>query len=178
MDVAHQGGVFLSHTIKHGSREQKELLKINRKLVAALGLRRGVAHAEVIKSAEDGHFYFLEIASRVGGAYIAESLEAASGVNLWRDWARIELAGGERAVEVSPTRQEYGGIALSLARQEYPDTASYTDTEIFYRVMKRHHVGLVVRSPDLDRVVELLNQYARRFHDEFSAVVPPPERPE
>jgi formate-dependent phosphoribosylglycinamide formyltransferase (GAR transformylase) len=178
MDVAHQGGVFISHTLKHGSRDEKELLKINRKLIGSLGLRRGVAHAEFIKSAEDGQFYFLEIASRVGGAYIAESLEAASGINLWRGWARIELASGERPVEVSPARREYGGIALSLARQEYPDTSSYTDAEIFYRVKKRHHVGLVLRSPDLDRIVELLDQYARRFIDEFSAVVPPPERPE
>jgi hypothetical protein len=178
MDVAHQGGIFISHTVKHGSKEQKELFKINRKLIKALGLRRGVTHAEFIKSAEDGHFYFLEIASRVGGAYIAETLEAASGINLWRDWARIELAGGETAVEVKPLRQEYGGVALSLARQEYPDTSAYTDAEIVYRVKKRHHVGLVVRSPELGRVTELLDQYARRFIDEFSAVIPPMERPE
>lgn len=178
MDVAHEGGIFISRTVKHGSRDQKELLKINRKLIAALGLRRGVAHAEFIKSAEDGHFYFLEVAARVGGAYISEGLEAASGINLWRGWAQIELAGGERSVEVLPTRQEYGGIALTLARQEYPDTTSYTDPEIFYRVKKRHHVGLVVRSPELDRVIDLLDQYARRFVDEFSATVPPPERPE
>ena len=178
MDVAHQGGIFISHTIKHGSKEQKELLKINRKLIKALGLRRGVTHAEFIKSAEDGHFYFLEIASRVGGAYIAETLEAASGINLWRDWARIELAGGETSVDVQPTRQEYGGVALSLARQEYPDTSAYTEPEIVYRVKKRHHVGLVVRSPELGRVTELLDQYARRFIDEFSAVIPPMERPE
>jgi biotin carboxylase len=178
MDVAHGGGIFISHTVKHGSREQKELLKLNRKLIAALGLRRGVAHAEFIKSAEDGHFYFLEVAARVGGAHIAEGLEAASGINLWRGWARVELAGGESAADVQPTRREYGGIALSLARQEYPDTASYTDPEIFYRVRKRHHVGLVVRSAELDRVTELLDQYARRFIDEFSATVPPTERPE
>jgi biotin carboxylase len=178
MDVAHQGGVFISHTIKHGSREQKELLKINRKLIAALGLRRGVAHAEFIKSAEDGHFYFLEVAARVGGAYIADVLEAASGINLWREWARIEAAGGERAVEGLPARQEYAGIALSLARQENPDTSAYTDPEIVYRVKKRHHVGLIVRSAELERVTELLDQYARRFIDEFSAVVPPLERPE
>lgn len=179
MDVAHGGGVFISHTVKHGSREQKELLKLNRKLIGALGLRRGVAHAEFIKSAEDGHFYFLEIASRVGGAYIAEGLEAASGINIWRGWARIELAGGAREkADVLPTRQEYGGIALSLARQEYPDTTSYTDPEIFYRVRKLHHVGLVVRSAKLDRVTELLDQYARRFIDEFSATAPSPDRPE
>jgi hypothetical protein len=178
MDVAHRGGVFISRTVKHNSEDQRNLLKLNRKLIAALGLSHGAAHAEFIKSAEDGEFYFLEIAARVGGAYIAEALEAASGINLWREWARIEMASGNGSYQLPATRKEYGGIVLSLARQEYPDTSPYTDEEIVYRVKKRHHVGLVVRSPKLERTCELLDQYARRFSEEFTAVAPPPERPE
>ena len=178
MDVAHQGGTFISYTIRHGSGEQKELFKVNRKLIACLGLTRGATHAEFIKSAEDGRFYFLEIAARVGGAYIPEVLEAASGINLWREWARIEIAHGEQPYEAQPTHKEYAGIVLSLARQEHPDTSAYADPEIVFRVKKRHHVGLVVRSPKLERVSELLDQYAHRFADEFMAVLPPLERPE
>ena len=176
MDVAHGGGVFISKTVRHNSPDQKNLVKINRKLIRALGLRHGAAHAEFIKSAEDGEFYFLEIASRVGGAYIAETLEAASGINLWREWARVEMARNDGSYELPETRKEYGGIVLSLARQEYPDTAAYTDEEIVYRVKKRHHVGLIVRSPKLERVEELLDDYARRFALDFTAVVPPLER--
>ena len=71
---------------------------------------------------------------------------------------------------------EYGGIALSLARQERPDTSAYDDPEIVYRVDKPHHVGLVVRSPDLARVRSLLEDYSARFARDFSATVPPPER--
>jgi hypothetical protein len=178
MDVAHQGGVFISRTVKHNSEDQRKLVKLNRKLIAALGLSHGAAHAEFIKSAEDGEFYFLEIAARVGGAYIAEALEAASGINLWREWAGIEMACGGGSYKLPATRKEYGGIVLSLARQEYPDTHAYADEEIVYRVKKRHHVGLVVRSPKLERVDELLDQYARRFSEEFTAVAPPLERPE
>lgn len=176
MDVAHRGGVFLSQTVRHGSGEQRELLKINRQLVRALGLGRGATHAEFIRGAEDGRFYFLEVAARVGGAYIAETLEAATGLNLWREWARVELAGGDGSYSPRPERKEYGGIVLSLARQEEPDTSAYDDPEIFYRVKKRHHVGLVVRSPSQERVNELLDQYARRFARDFSAVIPPRER--
>jgi biotin carboxylase len=176
MEVAHQGGVFLSHTIRHGSKEQRELFKINRKLIRSLGLTRGATHAEFIKGASDNRFYFLEVAARVGGAYIAEVLEASTGLNLWREWARLEIAGGERPYRAQPSHKEYGGIVLSLARQEDPDTAAYTDPEIFYRVKKQHHVGLVVRSPKLDRVLELMDQYARRFAGDFSAVIPPRER--
>ncbi|HEX8144840.1 MAG TPA: ATP-grasp domain-containing protein [Pyrinomonadaceae bacterium] len=178
MDVAHGGGVYLSYTIEHDSEEQRQLLELNSKLIEILGLERGAAHAEFIKSTSDGEFYFLEIAARVGGSYIAEVLEAASGVNLWRAWAGLETARAEQPYEIGPQHREYGGIVLSLARQEWPDTSAYTEAEIVYRVRKRHHVGLVVRSPRFERVRELLDAYAQRFHDEFAAVIPPLERPQ
>lgn len=178
MDVTHGGGVFISYTLAHGSDDQLSLLDLNRKLIAALGLKRGAAHAEFIKGRDDAQFYFLEIAARVGGAYIAEVLEASSGVNIWREWANIEIHDGEAPYLLPPVRTEYGGIALSLARQEFPDTSTYNVQEIVYRVKKRHHVGLVVRSPELSRVRELLDDYARRFADEFVAVAPPLEKAE
>ncbi|HEV2881095.1 MAG TPA: ATP-grasp domain-containing protein [Pyrinomonadaceae bacterium] len=177
MSVAHEGGVFISHTLERKSRDRRGLLEINQQVIKALGLRRGATHAEFIKSAADGEFYFLEIAARVGGAYIAEALEAACGLNLWREWAKLELSGDD-AYKAEPEREEYGGIVLSLARQEWPDTSHYTDTEIVYRVRKPYHVGLVVRSPDHSRMRELLQAYARRFADEFIAVAPPLERAE
>jgi carbamoylphosphate synthase large subunit len=176
MEVAHGGGAYISRTIEYGSENQKELLKINRRLVKALGLERGATHAEFIKGAADGDFYFLEIAARVGGAYIAEVLEAASGVNLWREWARVEVSPPAR--NVKPSRKEYAGIVLSLARQEQPDTSGYDDPEIVYRVKKRHHAGLIVRSPKSERVTELLDEYGRRFVDDFVAVAPPLEKAE
>ena len=176
MQVAHQGGAYISRTVLHGSTDEKTLVDINKKLVKALGLEHGATHAEFIKSTEDGKFYFLEIAARVGGAYIADVLEAASGINLWREWARIEVNQTTRSLK--PLRKEYAGIILSLAKQEQPDTSAYTDAEIVYRVKKRHHAGLIVRSTQLERVNELLDHYAQRFIDDFVAVVPPPERPE
>ncbi len=178
MQVAHQGGAYVSRTLPRGSADEKELLQINKKLVRALGLERGATHAEFIKSDVDGRFYFLEIAARVGGAYIAEVLEAASGVNLWREWARLEMMDGKAAARIAPARKEYAGIILSLAKQEEPDTSQYVDKEIVYRVKKRHHAGLIVRAPGLERVNELLDEYGRRFAEDFVAVAPPPERPE
>jgi biotin carboxylase len=177
MQVAHQGGSYVSHTVARGSADEKTLLETNRKLIKALGLERGTTHAEFIKGA-DGKFYFLEIAARVGGAYIADVLEAATGINLWREWARIEISDGQAGKRVSPPRKEYAGIILSLARQEQPDTSAYGDEEIVYRVKKRHHAGMIVRSKRLERVTELLEKYGQRFVDDFVAVVPPPERPE
>jgi hypothetical protein len=177
MDVAHKGGSYLSHTIARGSDDERALKEANRKLIKALGLKDGAAHAEFIKSNDDGKFYFLEIAARVGGAYIAEVLEAASGANLWREWAKLELS--EKPVRrITPPRKDYAGIVLSLARQEFPDTTAYDDAEVVYRVKKKHHAGLIVRSPKLERVQELLASYSSRFADDFAAVLPPLERAE
>ena len=178
MQVAHQGGAYISRTVERGSNDEKTLFDGNKKLIKALSLERGATHAEFIKSDEDGKFYFIEIAARVGGAYIAEVLEAATGVNLWREWARLEIADGKIAQRIRPQRKEYAGIILSLAKQEYPDTSAYVEEEIVYRVKKRHHAGLIVRSPQLSRVNQLLSDYSSRFADDFVAVAPPPERPE
>jgi biotin carboxylase len=178
MQVAHQGGAYISRTLERGSADEKTLLSINKKLVRALGLERGATHAEFIKSDMDGKFYFLEIAARVGGAYISDVLEAASGVNLWREWARLEIADGKAPSKITPLRKEYAGIILSLAKQEYPDTTAYADEEIISRVKKRHHAGLIIRAPRLERVNQLLDDYGRRFVEDFVAVAPPPERPE
>ena len=178
MQVAHQGGAYISRTLERGSADEKTLLAINKKLVRALRLERGATHAEFIKSDADGKFYFLEIAARVGGAYISDVLEAASGINLWREWARLEIADGKAPSKITPLRKEYSGIILSLAKQEYPDTSAYTDEEISYRVKKLHHAGLIVRAPRLERVNPLLDDYGHRFVEDFVAVAPPPVRPE
>lgn len=178
MDVAHKGGAYISHTILRGTDDEKQLFKTNQKLLKVLGQRTGAAHAEFIKSSSDGEFYFLEVAARVGGAYIADVLEAASGVNLWREWAKLELAEQTAALKLLPPRKEYAGIVLSLAKQECPDTSSYDDPEVVYRVNKKHHAGLIVRSKKLERVQELLTEYATRFAEDFEAVLPPLERAE
>ena len=176
MNVAH-GGVFTTFTVPRGSDDDKSLRAINRDLIAALGLLRGVAHAEFIRAREDGHFYFLECAARVGGAYINEMVETATGLNLWREWARIEITGGNGSYKLPPLREEYAGVILSLARQENPDTSAYRDPEVHLRIKKHHHAGLVLKSSDPQRIPTLLDQYAQRFAEEFMAVEPPRDKP-
>jgi biotin carboxylase len=177
MNVAQGGGIFTTCVIARGSDADTGLREINRDLIAALGLVRGVAHTEFIQAHADGHFYFLECAARVGGAYINETVEAATGINLWREWARIEVAGGNGSYRLPPVREEYAGVILSLARQENPDTSGYNDPEVFLRIKKHHHAGLILRSSDPQRVRSLLEGYAQRFAEEFLAVEPPREKP-
>ncbi len=177
MNVAQGGGIFTTFTVPRGSDADSGLRTINCDLITALGLVRGVSHAEFIQAHVDGNFYFLECAARVGGAYINEMVEAATGVNLWREWARIEVAGGNGSYKLPPVREEYAGVILSLARQEDPDTSAYNDSEVHVRIKKHHHAGLVLRSTDPQRCPALLEDYARRFAQEFMAVEPPRDKP-
>jgi biotin carboxylase len=174
--VAHEGGIFVTRTLPADDERSQALLEINRRVLTSFGLVRGVSHTEFIRAA-NGDWHFLETSARVGGAYIVDVVEAATGVNLWREWARVEIAGESGRYESPAAREQCGGIVLSLARQEAPDTSAYTDPEIQIRIKKPHHAGLIVASRSSDRVSQLLADYTRRFYADFHATAPAPERP-
>jgi biotin carboxylase len=176
LKVSHEGGVFTTSTVPRGSTDERALLAINAEVLKAKGLVRGVSHTEFIKGREDGRFYFLETSARVGGANIVELVEAANGINLWREWAKIEIAQGERDYQLPPLRHDYAGLIVSLARQKRPDMSAYTDQEIVWRLNKRYHAGLIVMSPDSSRIASLLEEYTERFYRDFFATQPLPER--
>ena len=178
MQVMHEGGVFTTRTVDRNGSDWKDLTSFNAALTPALGLQRGVTHAEYIKAHSDGQIYFLEIAARVGGAFISDLVEASTGVNLWREWARIEVADlrGEAYV-LPPTTEEYAGSVLCLSHTAEPDTSAFNAPEIVHRMKKHHHAGLIVRSQKPERVRELLEDYSAQFAHMFLASMPPPERP-
>jgi len=175
MQVAHDGGVFVTRRLADDSPDALALLEANRTLLTGFELRNGVSHTEFIMTGT--RVTFLETSARVGGAYIVDVVEAATGVNLWREWAKIELAGEDGAYEAPCARTDAAGIALCLARQDRPDLSRYDDPEIVKRIPKAHHAGLIVRSPDHRRVESLLDDYSRRFSHDFLATMPAPERP-
>jgi biotin carboxylase len=177
LDTSHHGGVFTTRTLPRDAAETRALHKTNRDLLEGLGLLRGVTHAEFLKAHADGKFYFIEVAARVGGAYIADVIDAATGVNLWREWARLEIGAGKEPYQLPAARSEYAGVILSLARQEHPDTSVYADPEIIYRVSKFHHAGFVLQSPSHERIQQLLDSYSRRFTEDFLATQPVPDKP-
>jgi len=177
LETSHQGGVFTTRTLPRDEGEARALHKINRDLIESLGLVRGVTHAEFLKAHADGRFYFIEIAARVGGAYIADVIEAATGTNLWREWARLEIGAGKHPYQLPAACRDYAGVIVSLARQEHPDTSAYNDEEIVYRISKFHHAGFVLKSSSHERVQQLLDSYSRRFIEDFLATQPVPERP-
>ena len=177
LETSHQGGVFTTRTLPRDADETQALQEINRSLIQSLGMVRGVTHAEFLKAHADGKFYFLEIAARVGGAYIADVIEAATGINLWREWARLEVGAGKEPYELPEMRGYYAGAILSLSRQEHPDTSSYNDEEIVYRVSKFHHAGFILKSASHERIKQLLDSYSGRFVEDFLATQPVPDKP-
>jgi biotin carboxylase len=178
MQVMHEGGVFTTRTVDRGSRDWRELTAMNAGLAPSLGMWRGagVTHAEYIRAHADGRYYFLEIAARVGGAFIADLVEVATGVNLWREWARLEITSLRGETYVLPERLEsYAGSVLCLAQTAEPDTSAFDDPEIVVRVKKHHHAGVIVRSESPERVRELQERYSDEFARRFLAKLPPME---
>lgn len=175
LDVLQGGGVFSTRNLDRAGTDAVTLEALNGHVLSALGLVRGVTHTEFIRGV-DGRHYFLETAARVAGAHIAELIEAATGINLWVEWAKIELGADGADYELPAYRNDYAGILLCLARQEQPDLSQYRDPEIVWRLEKPNHAGLIVASNDPRRVEVLLDEYMRRFGEEFLAVQSPQER--
>lgn len=170
--VSHYGGVFTSSIVPYRVKERKELETLNRALLMAFKYDRGVTHAEFLQCEETGEFFLLEVACRVGGAYIANVLEQACGFNLWREWAKLETATEEKPYKLPKLRKDFAGIALALAKVDQPDTSNYMDEEIVYKVEKPKHVGLIFRSENQKRIDELLSIYTDRITEDFLAVAP------
>ncbi len=179
MTVYQGGGVFMTRSLPHGGEEDAALQEANRAVLAAMNMVRGVTHAEFIRSHEDGRYYFLEIAARVGGANIDKMIEAATGVQLWAEWAKIEVAHIRGyAYEPPVARPDYSGLIVSLAKQEWPNMDGFTDGEIVWRLHKKYHAGMIVVSHDQGRVEQLLGDYAPRFVQDFLAIAPPQDHAE
>jgi len=178
MQTMHKGGVFTTRSLHPDSADARGLVEIHKQVILALGMVSGVTHTEFIRSKEDGQFYFLETAARVGGAYIAELVESSKGLNPWVEWARIELADVMGLQYFLPKlRGEYAGSVICLAKQEEPNLDGYSDPEVVLRLKKHHHAGLIVASASAERVEGLLQEYGVRFLEEFCATQPVPDKP-
>jgi hypothetical protein len=178
-EVAHGGGIFRSVTVQYGSEDEKELKKLNTQVLKAFGMKFSASHTEAIKCHEDGKFYFLETASRVGGAHLAEMVEYASNINLWREWAKIETAmARDDEYDLPKVEKTYSGIIISLSSHQWPDYAPFNDTEVVWRMNEEYHVGVIVKAKTRERVLELLDKYAHIIRDYgYHASAPAQDKP-
>ncbi|UPQ78921.1 ATP-grasp domain-containing protein [Flavobacterium azooxidireducens] len=171
MEISQGGGIFRSANIPYNSADDKAIKKVNEQVMKAFGMKHGATHTEFIKCNEDGKIYFLETSSRVGGAHLAEMVEAASDINLWGEWAKIEdaLVRGKE-YKVPSQKKQFAGIVLTLSKFEQPDLSGFNDSEVCFRVPLEYHAGLIVKSEKHERVRELLDDYAERLVRDFATV--------
>ncbi|MDO5654894.1 MAG: ATPase [Flavobacteriaceae bacterium] len=174
LSVSHGGGVFMSTTLDPNEKETQDLLHFNNELLQKFGLQNGATHSEFIKDKETGNWYFLETASRVGGAYISNMVEHATGINLWKEWARIEFALLNEQEYILPDIQNhFAGLLIALSKEENPDLSFVNDVEFVEKIDKKYHIGLMFKSNSYDRIQALLQQYSTYVSENILNIIPP-----
>ncbi len=178
MEVAHGGGVFRSVVELFGSKDEKELLSFNAQVMQSFGMQFSASHSEFIKNKESGKFYFLETSSRVGGAHLAEMVEYSSNINLWGEWAKIEIAMcSGKNYKLPKVHNDYAGIIVSLSKIHNPTYELFNDPEIVWNLHKDYHIGIIVKSKSQERVIELLDKYMIIIKNHFHAALPISTKP-
>jgi hypothetical protein len=151
--------VYTAVTMERSSRAWLELTALNAGLAPSLGMVRGVTHAEFLRSKADGRFYFQQIEAPIVGGFGVELVEAATGVNPWREWARLEVAHLRGQSYVLPELYELdAGLVLCRTEGADVDLSGFQAAEIVGRLKREHRAGFLVRSASAKRVRELLKQ--------------------
>lgn len=179
LDITHSGGVFRTQTLNPNSNEAKKLNQLNEKVMQSFGMLHGVSHTEFIKDKETGEFLFLETSARVGGAHIHELVEAARGINLWKEWAKMEncLFNNEE-YSLPKVQSNSAGIVISLHKDYTPDFSPFEQEGVKQiHVAKPHHIGILVQKKSDDEVLNLLNQFTDIIVEKYLSVLPPSDKP-
>ena len=175
-EVAHGGGIFRSVSVPYHHADAERLRRLTADVMHAFHMQFSASHTEFIKL-PSGKFVFLETASRVGGAHLAEMVEAATGISLWSEWARLESAKARgKAYRLPERRYNQAGIVVSLSRHERPDMRPFAAPEVVWRMDKAHHVGLIVAADTDTRVRQLLDEYADLIARDYHAAAPAPDK--
>ena len=178
MQVSHEGGVFRTKTLGRYSDEYKALEAANKKVLTSFGLKNGATHTEFIRGKDDGKWYFLETSSRVGGAHIPDLVEASSGINIWREWAKIENALLKNSpYEIGKPTGFSAGLIIALAKDKNPDYEEFKCEEVVRFLPLDYHVGIVYKSNDKNRIQELLDEAAIMINEKFLNILPPKSKP-
>jgi len=172
-EVAHGGGIFRSHICEFGGQDDVSLQKMTKEVMKAFGMIFSASHTEFIKSHSTGEFYFLETSSRVGGAHLAEMVEASSGISLWAEWAKLEVANATDSKYVLPEiKNDYAGIIVSLIKDYRANYSVFSDKEICWTMEKDYHIGMIIKDKKREQILSLLDKYAKYVFENLHASAP------
>jgi biotin carboxylase len=175
------GGIFSTQTVDRASADSRELTKLNAGVAPMMGMVRGLTHAEFVHSHADGRYYFLDVAANIDNGMIPEVVKAATGINLMREWARLEVADLRGDTYALPKAlgggaSGYAGLVQCLSMTGQPDASGFTEPEIVGRIKSQNQAGLIVRSDSHERVAQLMDGYSQKFIDQILEQTPA-ERP-
>jgi biotin carboxylase len=168
LDLHTNGGVYTTWRIGEHTPEAQALFALNKQVVETFGLAAGVFHIEYIQGRDDGQFYFLEASARVGAGLIEEMVEAESGINLWREWARLEVGEVVPPYALQRSRDVYAGVLASAAPYERPDASPYLGADVQALPAKPYHLGLLVTGASPEVVSQRLQGLAERVQRELT----------
>ena len=158
------GGATLVETVDRGSSDWAELVALNDSLAPSLGLVRGIAQASFARSAEGSGYQLDEIVAGIASDRMALVTEAASGLNLWREWARMELAHLRSANYAPRACSDHYGVSL-----EYPagfvaaDTPELAAREIVSRTHANGREQVIFKFGRVERGATLVAGLAARI---------------
>lgn len=156
---AQQASLFTAWTVDSAGSDRNELTALNRALAPAFGMVRGLTHARFLRSYSDDRYYFLEAGARIGGVYLEQLVEVATGVNLWREWAKLEVANLREIPYAAPeSLGKYAGSVICLSQQRAPNLDAIVDPAIATRMYRDRIAGLIVKAASSERIEGLLDE--------------------
>ena len=159
--VVQGGGLFQTRMLSTRSKEARELKGLTERVMTAFGMRYSASHTEFIRDRR-GKFLLLETSSRVGGAYISTMIEQATGVDLWSEWAKLEVARlAGTSYKVGPVRNDLGAITIKAVGTEHPEVLEADAKHVAYRISKPYHVGRVFVASALSELEQAQAAFAK-----------------
>lgn len=70
----------------------ERLRRANTALLSNMRMARGVTHTEFLRSNATEEIYFIETSASVDDRCVADMMQETHGLNLWQEWARLEVA--------------------------------------------------------------------------------------
>ena len=105
-------------------------------------------------------------------------VEAATGVNIWREWAKLEnavLDGTQYSVE--ETQKLFGGLIIALAKDKHPNIDNLKSDEVVKFLPIDYHIGIVYKSDNPERIQQKLDEAATYVTEEILNIIPPKDKP-
>ncbi|MDO5615836.1 MAG: ATPase, partial [Cruoricaptor ignavus] len=105
-------------------------------------------------------------------------VEASTGINIWKEWAKIENAVlKNKTYEIGETTDFSAGLLIALSKEENPNYEDFKAPEIVKFLPIKHHIGMVLKSENEIVIQEHLDHISEEINNKFLSILPPKDKP-